>query len=662
MKRDRYPTATGAAIAAIVLLMVLLLNAHHYLPFLSDDALISLRYARRFIDGRGLTWNQGRPVEGYSNLLWVLASALLGRMGADLVDAVRWLGVVGMGGSVLVLLFAYWRHALGVGAGTFETFPYRRRYAGVESFLPLAGAAMLSLAAPIAVWTVGGLEQPFVALFLALGVWLVHRAVDADHPRLRDGIIAGIPLGLLALTRPDGMLFTAAIGLALLVIFRFNRRGFAVALSLAAVPVVCYLGQLAFRLGYYGEWVPNTALVKVGFSAGRLLLGVKYLLRGSLPLLPVIIPIGIFLPGAMRDPAARRRIIITLIPAVLWSLYVMVIGGDIFPAGRHLVPFIILLAFLLSECGVHLAKRETGAGMLQVAAIGALALLAVCGLLDSKSRRAIDERWEWCGRAIGLMLKRSTAEPKPLLAVDAAGCLPYWSELPSVDMLGLNDYYLPRHRPADFGSGMLGHELGDGRYVMSRKPDLIIFGGPPGDDTAGFRSGREMQADSGFQRDYSLAIIHADDPEYPCDAHIWVRRDGKLGIRSGRDTMGLNTISIPPTMFQGTIRADSAGGLYGVIDRDHPLEVKNIPLPVCAWKVAIPGIDMSRIIITCSSISDTASFAVDGDSIIVSSFAEMNSNAGWRAETFSIRLTSADRGPMRVGAIELRCIPGSGWM
>ncbi|MEP7218266.1 MAG: hypothetical protein ABI876_05090, partial [Bacteroidota bacterium] len=545
--------------------------------------------------------------------------------------------------------------ALGVGA--IHELPLQRRYGG--SFLPLAGAAMLSLAAPIAVWTVGGLEQPFVALFLALGVWLVHRAVDADHPRLRDGIIAGIPLGLLALTRPDGMLFTAAIGLALLVIFRFNRRGFAAALCLAAVPVACYLGQLAFRLGYYGEWVPNTALVKVGFSAGRLFLGVKYLLRGLLPLLPAIIPIAIFLPGAMRDPAARRRIIITLIPAALWSLYVMVIGGDIFPAGRHLVPFIILLAFLLSECGVHLAKRETGAGMLQVATIGALALLAVCGLLDSKSRKAIDERWEWCGRAIGLMLKRSTAEPKPLLAVDAAGCLPYWSELPSVDMLGLNDYYLPRHRPADFGSGMLGHELGDGRYVMSRKPDLIIFGGPPGDDTAGFRSGREMQADAGFQRDYSLAIIHADDPEYPCDAHIWVRRDGKLGIRSGRDTMGLNAISIPPTMFQGTIRADSAG-LYRVVDREHPLEIRDIALIPGGWKISIPGINISRVAFTCSSRPDFTSYEVDGDTIVVMGFDD-HSTTEWRAATFTIRLTSADGGPVRVGAIQLRGLPGSRW-
>jgi arabinofuranosyltransferase len=45
---------------------ILFLNAVHYLPFLSDDSLISLRYAHRLLDGHGLTWTEGRPVEGYS--------------------------------------------------------------------------------------------------------------------------------------------------------------------------------------------------------------------------------------------------------------------------------------------------------------------------------------------------------------------------------------------------------------------------------------------------------------------------------------------------------------------------------------------------------------------------------------------------------------------
>lgn len=73
-----------AAAAALVL------HARAYLPFLSDDALMSLRYAARLLGGHGLTWTAGPPVEGYSNGLWVLLVALAGAAGAPRYDALVW--------------------------------------------------------------------------------------------------------------------------------------------------------------------------------------------------------------------------------------------------------------------------------------------------------------------------------------------------------------------------------------------------------------------------------------------------------------------------------------------------------------------------------------------------------------------------------------------
>ena len=40
------------------------LHACRYMPFICDDALISLRYAKRLLEGQGLTWNPGERVEG----------------------------------------------------------------------------------------------------------------------------------------------------------------------------------------------------------------------------------------------------------------------------------------------------------------------------------------------------------------------------------------------------------------------------------------------------------------------------------------------------------------------------------------------------------------------------------------------------------------------
>ena len=48
-----------------------------------------LQPSQRLLDGLGLTWTGGAPVEGYSNLLWVLGCALLGAFSIDLIDAAR---------------------------------------------------------------------------------------------------------------------------------------------------------------------------------------------------------------------------------------------------------------------------------------------------------------------------------------------------------------------------------------------------------------------------------------------------------------------------------------------------------------------------------------------------------------------------------------------
>src|SRR5262249_51201128 len=89
--------------AALVALGV---HARRYFPFLCDDALISLRYAKRLIEGQGLTWNPGERVEGYSNLLWVLATAALGALGVDLITSVRVLGLLGMAASIAAVVRA----------------------------------------------------------------------------------------------------------------------------------------------------------------------------------------------------------------------------------------------------------------------------------------------------------------------------------------------------------------------------------------------------------------------------------------------------------------------------------------------------------------------------------------------------------------------------
>src|SRR5688572_7367529 len=87
--RAALPTLSVIALGSVVLV----LHSQRYLPFFADDSFISMRYAERLLEGKGLTWNDGERVEGYSNFLWVLAVAAVGAFGVDMLAAARALGI-----------------------------------------------------------------------------------------------------------------------------------------------------------------------------------------------------------------------------------------------------------------------------------------------------------------------------------------------------------------------------------------------------------------------------------------------------------------------------------------------------------------------------------------------------------------------------------------
>jgi hypothetical protein len=159
--------------------------------------------------------------------------------------------------------------------------------------------------------------------------------------------------------------------------------------------------------------------------------------------------------------------------------------------------------------------------------------------------------------------------------------VPFWSRLPSIDMLGLSDKYLAHHPPAGFGSGKTGHELGDGKYVLSREPDLVILCLPAGRDTGCFRSGKELVADPEFQRRYALVDYQTDGAQ-PVVSRIWTRREGgAVGIRRTPDR-----IEIPGWQFAGNpesvMRRDAEGRLGPIVGGVESARLE-IDVPPGAW-------------------------------------------------------------------------------
>lgn len=547
----------GAAAAALIV------HARLYLPFISDDALISLRYAQRLLAGNGLTWTDGPPVEGYSNLLWVLLCAAAGAVGFDLIVAARVLGVAGM-----------------VAAVTALAWTSRRRHA-----FPLLVALTLFVAsAPIAVWSIGGMEQALVAALLAWAIALLYCAMQEAAPR-RSVTGASVLLGLLCITRPDGFVFTVGALVAVVLVRGLKRDALVLCGRLIAFPLLLTAGQMVFRVWYYHDWLPNTARVKVAPSSTHLRGGLGYVAAG---VLASAVLVGT--ATAVVRWAQRHKLVLLIALAAPWLGYLAIIGGDIFPAFRHMVPIVVVAAFAIDLGGQSLWER---AGSRRRAVFVATAVVlvgahAVVQWHNAESVRARRERWEWYGKRVAEYLGGAFGKSRPLMAVTAAGCLPYWSGLPAVDMLGLNDRVIARRKPEDFGRGRLGHELGDGDYVLEQRPDIIFFGapGPGGGREPVFRAGREMVENEEFFREYVPVRVTAETPA-PFSVWVWLRWDSdKVGASASE-----NDIALPAYLLNGnpdTVNYLNVDGVpVTLVTPEHPAVLAHLAVPASDWEVVV---------------------------------------------------------------------------
>ncbi|MCU0687167.1 MAG: hypothetical protein MUF34_33800 [Polyangiaceae bacterium] len=540
------------ALAPALAFAALGLNAWHYYPFVADDTFISLRYAARLLAGQGLTWTDGPPVEGYSNLLWTLLCAALGAVGVDLVRSSRILGLLSMGAALL----AIWR-AL-------------RPRRPIEACAALAGMLGLALAGPAGAWAIGGLEQPLVAGLLAWALVESAPLLEPEPVVACQALVPGLLFALLALTRADGLVLAAIACAGVALSQQLTWSGLRRALWLALWPTVAVLGQLAFRVLYYDALVPNTALVKVAFTLERLRGGGHYVWVAALASAPLLalslLPLSA--SAGQRGPRLRLARLAWLV-TLGWTTYVALIGGDIFPAHRHWLAALVptSLATALGLC--LLAERSPRAGWVGVALAGlALAGFGTLQYGDRQNRRALSERWEYNGEVVGRLLRRAFGAEQPLLAAAAVGSLCYHAELPCLDMLGLNDRHIARHRPPGFGTGFIGHELGDGAYALSRQPDLLIFCGPTGRASPCSRGEKEMVESPDFAHLYQLVNFRGTEP-FETTAQVWVRRSGRVGIRPEAKGVG-----VPGHLL--------AGGRNALADLDAKGQM-GLRLPVGTW-------------------------------------------------------------------------------
>ncbi len=461
----------------VVSLTVLILHGYTFWDHTVDDAYISFRYSQNFAAGDGLVWNPGERVEGYSNFLWVILLAGTEFVGLGIVEPSRWLGFGATAGT-LGIMYLLARELSDDDADAAAIFAL--------------SALLFVFSAPAAFWTFAGLEEPLFVMLVALSLWL-HMREDAGAISQPRSAIAAV---LAALTRPEGLLLAIGIlGLKLvraslpaISAHRLNgaaARHIAVWIAVFGVPYALFL---FFRLTYYDALLPNTYYQKLDgqslFSWDRYEDGYDYIRRfwqqyGLVILFPL--PLVPLLPRASRLAA---------MPLVAfcagWLVYVLYAGADFLQFFRFLMP-VLPFAYLLSATALialaRVAVRHISAGNRRMApdharAFVLVAMLPIAASLLHVPQPMVNEArfWEAIGEQryeIAEWLR--TQDPDVVIALNAAGQIPYWSEVRSIDTLGLTDKHIARREPYDFEPRTPGHMKGDARYILDRRPDIIII-------------------------------------------------------------------------------------------------------------------------------------------------------------------------------------------
>lgn len=421
--------------------------------WLFDDAYIAFRFADHWAQGMGLTWNSGEdPVEGFTSIAWV-ALAALGRRVTDVPPVQAFLAFGALAWLATIVLVARLAEKVAPGA---------------------LAASMLALVAVVANPYLGfqifhGLETPLqAASFAALAYFALQPAGPSD-PGLKTGLAGLAATSVVAFAvRPDALALAVPLWAARFAFGEPGRERRRIAFAFLATGGA-WAALTAAKWLYFGHPLPNTFYIK----QGGLLSGLPYVKAFAL----VLSPLALFACYAWGHAGWRRlardRVFVTLaLPAVLFCAAYLKLNPIMGRGYRFLIatlPLFVLAGLRLfylvtgADAAVEGPRRSEKAWVFRAAMVALILLFGVgmAGEYRGMQRyfASVRETLVPAGQALA---RAAELSPPPLLATGDVGAIPYFSRLPTLDLIGLTDEHIA-HRG-------LTHA-----YLDARRPDLFIL-------------------------------------------------------------------------------------------------------------------------------------------------------------------------------------------
>ena len=425
--------------------------------FTVDDSYISYRYSKNLSDGAGIVWNKGeKPVEGYTNFLWVVILAAFIKAGLDPVVVSKLLGLLLLAGTGVL--------AYSAGVKLLE------KRTPVLAVIPVL---IFSINASFVIHAVSGLETMLFSFVLMAIAYLALEAVENNSSRTRIMLYSCFLIS--GLVRPEGVLFSFITFIVLLFMDRQTR-------SLKSLKwfLVCFIlpgaAYMAWRLAYFGYLLPNTFYIKG--TPGKPLVGLEYVGSFVLGYYGVYIILLLLCAILVRE----KKKYIFIIPALTVIAYYCTVLSLMGYCFRYLMPFYPLLLVPLVLLPDKLLSKKDRRFKFRLAGVAVVCLgllflsyLEFSGIMGYA--RDYSEGLKKVHVKFGKALKSAVGEnpEKYTLAVGDAGAMPFYSEFRAIDTIGLNDVNLAR-------KGF------DSEYVFINNPDVLVLYSEDG-KTASFTMG-----------------------------------------------------------------------------------------------------------------------------------------------------------------------------
>ncbi len=525
-----------------------------------DDANIYFLYVRNLVEGHGFVYIPGgEKVEGFTSMLWVLILSVL-----YLIKFIpfEW--------SVFALCFFI----------TYRTLTVLHKYIKEEtgeSYLAWGAVLFLLLTPGFLDWNVFALMDTCLWIYAVL-----HGTILLIKGKRTTGELRYLTLIclLLPFIRPEGLLFTFALGGLLILSFWWERQGtnnvkkfppahFFMPLIFG---LIGFLAITTFRIVYFGYPVPNTFYAKVSMSLmGNIRQAFFYFydsLRHTTFIPYLLFPLSLiyfFIKKGIIDGVKDFKGITLILFIFFFTLYPFLSGGDHFKYSRFFqTAYPLILLFFVQTTGTTLMRIPKMAR----AGLAVLLLLLLNGNSTDEASFQSDglkntltgyiKKWKpdifnrsqlqgefdiaMNGRNIGNTLNDvfSAADSFPSLGVTAAGGVAYTYKGTIIDVLGLNN--LEMAHAEKIKTGVKNHGSFSPRIFYKQKPALFLtwpdpltkemnqneasarnFDGLMRDST-GFinRICRNIFADSLFNQKYSFGMIKSTK------AHIYTYMDNSL--------------------------------------------------------------------------------------------------------------------------------------